>query len=68
MTSVIGRGNLAVTMENKKKIDYASAGVNLEAADQAVAKIKKLANSTFNANVLSDIGSFGGLYNLPATD
>ena len=42
-------------MENKKKIDYASAGVNLKAADQAVAKIKKLANSTFNTNVLSDI-------------
>jgi phosphoribosylformylglycinamidine cyclo-ligase len=55
-------------MENKKKVDYASAGVNLEAADEAVAKIKKLARSTFNANVLSDIGSFGGLYKIPLTD
>ncbi len=51
-------------MENKKKIDYASAGVNLAAGDAAVAGIKKLARGTFNANVLSDIGSFGGLFRL----
>lgn len=53
------------TMENKKKIDYASAGVNLQAADEALDKIKKLARATFNENVLSDIGSFGGLYKPP---
>jgi len=52
-------------MENKKKVDYASAGVNLAASDEAVARIKKLAKATFNANVLSDIGSFGGLFRLP---
>jgi phosphoribosylformylglycinamidine cyclo-ligase len=52
-------------MEKNKKVDYASSGVNLQAADEAVEKIKKLARSTFNANVLSEIGSFGGLFRCP---
>ncbi|MFH1698974.1 MAG: phosphoribosylformylglycinamidine cyclo-ligase [Candidatus Zixiibacteriota bacterium] len=52
-------------MKNKNKIDYASAGVNLHAADEALDKIKKLARATFNENVLSDIGSFGGLFKPP---
>lgn len=52
-------------MGSKKKVDYASAGVDLAAGDEAVARIKKLAQSTFNAGVLSDIGSFGGLFKLP---
>jgi phosphoribosylformylglycinamidine cyclo-ligase len=53
-------------MAEKKKIDYASAGVSLDAADRAVKKIKKLAGATFNKNVLSDIGSFGGMFRVPA--
>lgn len=52
-------------MSEKKKIDYASAGVSLDAADQALVKIKKLAGATFNKNVLSEIGSFGGLFKIP---
>ena len=52
-------------MKDKKKVDYASAGVSLRAADQAVARIKTLARATFNENVLSDIGSFGGLFRAP---
>lgn len=55
-------------MDEKKKVDYAAAGVNLKAADEAVARIKKLAGATFNDNVLSDIGSFGGLYKIPLDD
>lgn len=51
--------------ENQGKIDYASAGVNLKAGDEAVDRIKKLARSTFNKSVLSDIGSFGGLFRPP---
>ncbi len=51
--------------EKQSKIDYASAGVNLQAGDEAVDRIKKLARSTFNKNVLSDIGSFGGLFRPP---
>jgi len=46
----------------KKKLDYASAGVDIEAADQAVDKIKKLAKATFSDAVLTGIGQFGGFY------
>mgnify|MGYP001367799869 CR=1 FL=1 len=48
-------------MKNKK-IDYASAGVDIAAADQAKEKIKILARSTFNESVLSEIGAFGGFF------
>ena len=43
---------------------YKSAGVNIEAGDETVKHIKKYAKSTFSKNVLSDIGLFGGFYNL----
>src|SRR6478752_8002799 len=38
---------------------YRDAGVNIEEADRAVSFIKRRASSTFNANVLTSIGSFG---------
>lgn len=43
---------------------YKSAGVNLEAGDETVKRIKKIAKATFNKNVLSDIGLFGGFYEI----
>ncbi|MGB8320499.1 MAG: phosphoribosylformylglycinamidine cyclo-ligase [Ignavibacteriaceae bacterium] len=46
------------------KNTYKSAGVDIEAGDQTVKKIKKFAKSTFNKNVLSDIGLFGAFYEL----
>jgi phosphoribosylformylglycinamidine cyclo-ligase len=55
-------------MRKKNKVDYASAGVSLKAADDAVKRIKSLAQKTFTENVLSDIGSFGGLFRLPVED
>ena len=44
--------------------NYKSAGVDLIAGEKAVDKIKELAKTTFNKNVLSDIGHFGGMYEL----
>ena len=44
---------------------YKDAGVDIKAGDLAVKRISSLAKSTFNANTLSDIGSFGGCYNFP---
>lgn len=41
---------------------YKSAGVNIQAGDETVEKIKSLAKSTFNKNVLSGIGHFGAFY------
>ncbi|NOT59380.1 MAG: phosphoribosylformylglycinamidine cyclo-ligase [Acidobacteria bacterium] len=41
---------------------YKDAGVDIDAANHATERIKKLARSTYNINVLSDIGSFGGMF------
>ena len=43
-------------------MDYREAGVDITAADEAKARIKGLARSTFNRGVLSEIGSFGGMF------
>src|SRR5437763_4613258 len=45
-----------------KHITYADAGVDIDAANRATEKIKELARTTFNARTLSDIGSFGGMF------
>src|SRR5713226_454392 len=41
---------------------YSDAGVDIDAANRATAKIKELARATFNARTLSEIGSFGGMF------
>jgi phosphoribosylformylglycinamidine cyclo-ligase len=43
-------------------LDYREAGVDISAADEAKSRIKALARGTFNASVLSEIGSFGGMF------
>ena len=43
-------------------MDYREAGVDIAAADEAKARIRALARSTFSAAVLSEIGSFGGMF------
>jgi phosphoribosylformylglycinamidine cyclo-ligase len=47
-------------MATQKQFGYTHAGVNIDEADRAVSSIRKLAQKTFNKNVLTDIGSFGG--------
>lgn len=44
------------------QITYASAGVNIDAGEELVHRIKPLVRKTFNDKVLTDIGGFGGLY------
>ena len=46
------------------KIDYKSAGVDIDAGNEAVNRIKDGVKSTFTSNVLTGIGSFGSLYDL----
>ncbi len=41
---------------------YKDSGVNIQAGEETVDKIKGLAKSTFNHNVLSGIGHFGAFY------
>ena len=43
-------------------ISYADAGVDIDAATRATDKIKELARRTFNERTLSEIGSFGGMF------
>jgi len=45
-----------------KAVTYADAGVSIDKANLAVAKIRDLARSTFNERTLTDIGSFGGMF------
>lgn len=52
-------------MNNEKMtepISYADAGVSIDKANIAVAKIREYARSTFNERTLTEIGSFGGMF------
>ncbi len=41
---------------------YAAAGVDIDAQDEALLRVKELVASTRTAGVLSELGSFGGLF------
>jgi phosphoribosylformylglycinamidine cyclo-ligase len=45
-------------------MDYKAAGVDIDAGNETVRRIRGLARSTFTSGVLSEIGSFGGLFKL----
>jgi phosphoribosylformylglycinamidine cyclo-ligase len=45
-----------------KAISYSDAGVSIDNANLAVAKIREFAKSTFNERTLTEIGSFGGMF------
>jgi phosphoribosylformylglycinamidine cyclo-ligase len=47
-------------------MDYKQAGVDIEAGNEVVRRIRSLARGTFTPGVLSEIGSFGGLFRLEA--
>jgi len=47
-------------------MDYRQAGVDIEAGNEVVRRIRSLARGTFTPGVLSEIGSFGGLFQLNA--
>ena len=47
-------------------MDYKQSGVNIDAGNETVRRIKALARSTFTDGVISEIGSFGGLFRLDA--
>ena len=43
-------------------ISYSDAGVSIDNANLAVAKIRNFARNTFNERTLTEIGSFGGMF------
>ena len=48
----------------KEKINYKAAGVDIDAGNESVNRIKKHVSSTFTDNVLTGIGNFGSLFDL----
>ena len=51
-----------------ESISYADAGVSIDNANRAVAKIREFARSTFNERTLTEIGSFGGMFSAAFPD
>jgi phosphoribosylformylglycinamidine cyclo-ligase len=43
-------------------VDYKQSGVDIDAGNEVVRRIKGLARGTFTPGVLSELGSFGGLF------
>src|ERR1051325_1604985 len=44
------------------KVSYRDAGVDIDAQDEALREVRRIARGTFTPSVVSDIGSFGGLF------
>lgn len=51
--------------DDDEPLTYRDAGVDIDAQDRALARIKEHVRSTKTAGVLSDLGSFGGLFRVP---
>ncbi len=61
------RNNYIKDLKSPEKIKHATykdAGVDIDHGDTAVDKIKESIKSTFNKNVLVDLGKFGGFYKI----
>ena len=56
--------NKLVNNENHMNINYKDSGVDIDAGEEAVDLIKDKVKSTFSEHVLTDIGGFGGLFDL----
>jgi len=52
-------------MAEQEGMSYQSAGVDLDAADRAKSALKDMVSRTRDANTLSEMGLFGGLYAVP---
>jgi phosphoribosylformylglycinamidine cyclo-ligase len=48
-----------------RPVDYKSAGVDIEAADSAKARLRALVESTFTAGTRGRFGGFGGMFRMP---
>ncbi len=53
-------------MNAKTPLDYRSAGVDIDAANDSKARIKRHVESTFTAGARGAFGGFGGLFRMPS--
>ena len=53
-----------MTADQKQSLSYRQAGVDIDAGNLAVEKIKGAVRGTFRPEVLGDLGGFGGLFAL----
>ncbi|MDA1191695.1 MAG: phosphoribosylformylglycinamidine cyclo-ligase [Candidatus Poribacteria bacterium] len=56
------------TDKNRPSLTYADAGVDFDAKEQAFRRIKDRVQATYRPEVLSELGSFGGLFALAKYD
>ncbi len=52
-------------MKERPALSYRSAGVDIDAMEQALRRVRKLARSTPRKGVLGGVGGFGGLFRIP---
>jgi len=55
-------------MGKDESLTYADSGVNIDTGNEVVSAIKSIIKDTHNDSVLSNIGGFGGLYELQTRD
>jgi len=53
-------------LRTETRFTYRDAGVDIDAANEAVQRMKESIRSTFTPGVLTDVGSFSGMYALSA--
>ncbi len=49
---------------SEERITYRDAGVDIDAGNEAVSRMKEHVRATFTPAVLTDVGSFGGMFSL----
>lgn len=54
--------------ETRPPLTYRDAGVDIDAAERGLERVKPLIRQTFSPQVLADIGTFGALFSLPRDD
>lgn len=55
-------------MSSEPPLTYKHAGVDIDAQNQALARAKQAIRASFTPGVISDVGSFGGLFDLQRMD
>jgi len=58
------RNEEPVMTDEQPALSYRDAGVNIDAANEAIHGVKDIVKRTFDERVLQDIGSFGAMYSL----